>query len=102
MIKVNKTILNLTDIFSYMSVAMTLSVLENFTQSRNSFNESKDFLVENIFEFGQHVDEVSALTEQIEILDKNIKNLVDALLCHESKCIEKRFALKDLQAIGLN
>ena len=102
MIKVDRTILNLADIFAHMNVALTLSILENFTQSRNFLQEGKDFLVANTFEFGQHVEEVSALTEQIEITNKNIKSLEDALLCHESKCIEKRLSLKDLQAVGLN
>lgn len=102
MIKVDRTKLNLIDIFTHMSIAITLSVIENFTQSRDFLQKGRDYLVENTFEFGEHVEEISALDEQISITTENIKQLTNALLCHESKCIEKRMALKDLQSIGLN
>ncbi len=102
MIKIDKTLLNLSDVFSYMSVAKTLSILESFTQSKKSLEKNKEFFVANAFEFGQYVDMIAMLAEQIKYLDKNIKTLTTALLAHESKVIEKRLDLKELQVICLN
>jgi len=102
MIKVDKRLLELSDVVTYMSVAMTLSTLASFTQSKKNLEAYKDYFIANAFEFGQHVEEVDAITEQLEYLNKNIKTLENAILYHEAKCIEKRIGLGKLQSVGLN
>lgn len=101
-LKINTTIFNLIEVVTHISQGITLSLCENLRASREVFIEGREFLVENTFEFGENIENILLLEIQIDILNKNIKTLEDALLCHESKCIEKRLALKDLQKIGLN
>lgn len=100
--KVNRTIFTLSEIFTHLSLAITLAMLENLILSRSHFEEGKKFLIENTFEFGENVEAVALATEQIEILDINIRTLTNVLLCHEAKVIEKRIVLGDLKAICLN
>ena len=101
-LKINTTTFDLIDIFTNMSQAITLSICENLRDSREVFIKGRDFLIENTFEFDDNIENILLIETQIEILDKNITTLENALLCHESKCIEKRPSLKDLQSIGLN
>lgn len=102
MIKVDKTVLNLNDVFTHMNVILTIAILTNFKKIKVDYQKTKEFLVNNTFEFGQHVEYVTKLGEQIKYLDINIKTLEEAMLAHESKAFEKRFLLKDLQVFGLN
>jgi hypothetical protein len=99
---INTTLFNLIEVVTHIPQAVTMSLCESLRASRDSFVEGRKFLIENTFEFGENVENITQLDLQIDILNKNIKTLEDALLCHESKCIEKRLALKDLQKIGLN
>jgi hypothetical protein len=100
--KIDRTILDLSDVFKYISLAKILSILESFTKSRKLLQKTKAFLIADTYDFNKHVEIVAAITEQLEYLDKNIKTLQVAMLAHESKCIEKRIGLGKLQNVGLN
>lgn len=102
MIKVNKTILNLSDVVTNMTVADTLSVLGDFTEARKELQEAKDMLATDEIETIKRANDMKALGEQISYLDLNIKTLENAMLYHEAKSLEKRPTLKDLQILSLN
>jgi hypothetical protein len=58
--------------------------------------------INDTFEFGQNVEEISLIDEQLKYLNKNIKTFEDALMCHETKIFEKRTSMGDLGELCLN
>ena len=102
MIKLNKTIFDLVTVYLNLTQAETWLL----SKTLNKVKADLDGLVLDITEnrlFDTHYnEELVAVQTQLVFVNKNIKTLGDALLCHESKIFEKRLSLKDLQLFYLN
>jgi len=100
--KLNTTLFDLDVIFTTMSHAQTLSTIINLKEVRTELIEVRNECLEETFEFDENVDEISFIDKQLVYINKNIRTLENALLCHESKISEKRTALSDLGTFWLN
>ena len=89
-------------VFTTMSHAETLFVVIKLKEVRAKLNDIRDECLEETFEFDQNVEEISFINKQLSYVNKNIRTLENALLCHESKISEKRTSLEDLGTFWLN
>lgn len=85
--------LNITDIISYHEELLTI---------KNDLNHCLSLLREDSTDIDERLSEIIDIEEQMICLDANIKVLVDAILAHESKVIEKRTTLGSLGLFNLN
>jgi hypothetical protein len=100
--KVHKTLLVLEQIVEHMTHAkawLLANELEEFIETYKA--DRKDIILKTYY-FGQHLNQIKAIDEQLEYLEKNLKTVRIALLAFETKFVEKRFALGDLQVFVLN
>ena len=100
--KLNTTLFDLDVIFTTMSHAETLSSIINLKEIRTELIEIRNECLEETFEFDQNVEELEFIDKQLIYINKNIRTLENALLCHESKIVDKRTSLEDLGTFWLN
>ncbi len=93
MINVNRTILKLEVLFTAMTHADLWLMSKELHETLIELDLHRNDVIANTYSFGQNVDEVKALNEQIYFLKQNIKIVETALLCHESKIFEKSVRL---------
>lgn len=98
----NKKLFALDEVYSNIPYGRTLSMLLGLKEIRETLVEIKDGLLAETFAFGQNVDEVAMIDEQLIYLNKNIKTFEEALMCHETKVIEKRTMFGGLGVFYLN
>ncbi len=98
----NTTLFDLDVVFTTMSHAETLSAIINLKEVKAELIEIRDECLEETFEFDQNVEEIAFINKQLSYVNKNIRTLENALLCHESKISEKRTSLEDLGTFWLN
>ncbi len=98
----NTTLFDLDVVFTTMSHAETLSAIINLKEVKAELIEIRDECLEETFEFDQNVEEIAFINKQLSYVNKNIRTLENALLCHESKISEKRTTLSDLGTLWLN
>ncbi len=98
----NTTLFDLNVIFTTMSHAQTLDMCTSLKIVREDLIEYRNECLEETLEFDQNVDEINFIDTQLIYLNKNIKTLENALLCHESKISEKRTTIGDLGIFWLN
>lgn len=98
----NTTLFDLDVVFTTMSHAETLSAIINLKEVKAELIEIRDECLEETFEFDQNVEEIAFINKQLTYVNKNIRTLENALLCHESKISEKRTSLEDLGTFWLN
>lgn len=100
--KINKKLFELSEIYETLSHAKTLSMLIDLKLIREEIMNVKTKLIEDTYGFGENVDEISVIDEQLTYLNKNIRVFENALMCHETKIIEKRTTLGELGVFYLN
>lgn len=100
--KLNTTLFDLDVIFTTMSHAETLSAIINLKEVKEELIEIRDECLEETFEFDQNVEEIAFINKQLSYVNKNIRTLENALLCHESKIVEKRTTLGEIGTFWLN
>ena len=100
--KINTTLFELDVVFETMSHGKIWSMLFDLKDVRDKLVEIRDANVEETFEFDQNVEEVSFIDEQLKYINKNIRTFENALLCHESKVVDKRTTMGELGVFWLN
>ena len=100
--KINTTLFELDVIHETMSHGKIWSMLFDLKDVRDKLVEIRDANVEETFEFDQNVEEVSFIDEQLKYINKNIRTFENALLCHESKVVDKRTTMGELGVFWLN
>ena len=100
--KLNTKLFDLDVVFTTMSHAETLLTITDLKEVRTELLEIRNECLEETFEFDENVEELSFIDTQLIYLNKNIRTLENALLCHESKISEKRTTLSDLGTLWLN
>lgn len=100
--KINKELFDLATIYDNLSQAQIWSMSNNLTSVKYNLEELLfDIADHQLFE-KQYKEQKEAIENQLFFVNANIKTLEDALLCHESKFIEKRTNLGDLGMFCLN
>jgi hypothetical protein len=100
--KLNTTLFELDVIFTTMSHAQTLEMCIRLKEVRKQLLEVRNECLEDTFEFGQNVDEVSFIDAQLIYINKNIRTFENALLCHYQLFSQKIKILNDEIIIYLN
>ena len=100
--KLDTTLFELDVVFETMSHGTTWGILIDLKDIKRELLEVRDEFISEAFEFGENVEEVSHIDEQLKYLNKNIRTFENALLAHHTKCSEKRTLLNDLITIWLN
>lgn len=100
--KLNKTLFELDVIFETLSHAKTWLMLVDLKNIKNELMEVRKECLEETFDFNENVDEISFIDKQLVYVNKNIKTFENALLCHESKIVEKRTIMNETNVFWLN
>ena len=100
--KLDTTLFELDVVFETMSHGTTWAILIDLKDIKKELLEVRDEFINETFEFGENVEEVSHIDEQLKYLNKNIRTFENALLCHESKIFEKRTSIGELGVFCLN
>jgi len=87
--KANKTVFELLDIFSNFTIIETIKILNSVKEARQELFEVFEILKLSCDELHNY-SEMQLFREQIRFADNNIKVLEEAIMCHETKIIEKR------------
>jgi len=102
MLKINKVLFDLSTVYSSISQSQTWMMANTLIKAKESL---EDFLLEiedrKLFD-AHYQTEKDTIEDQLFYVNANIKTLQDALLCHETKFIEKRVGLGDLGVFCLN
>ena len=85
----------------YLTLVEFKTILEGL---KEIFTESRDKLVEMTFEFGQHVEAITAINTQLDVVEHNLKVVTDAMLMKEAEPIEhwQEFEALNLHLVCLN
>jgi hypothetical protein len=100
--KLDTTLFDLDVIFTTMTHGQTLLLATNLKEVKQALIDVRNECIEDTFEVDKNVDELSFIDTQLIYVNKNIRTLENALLCHESKISEKRTTLNDLGNFWLN
>jgi hypothetical protein len=102
MLKVNKVLFDLSTVYSNLTQAETWMMANTLTGVKANL---EDLLIDvrqhELFD-NHYKEQKEALEQQLFYVKSNIRTLQDALLCHETKFIEKRTGLGDLGVFCLN
>ena len=102
MLKINKTLFELSVVYDCISQAETWSMANDLTNTKFNLEGLLAELNENKLFDNHYKEQTDAIENQLYYVNANIKVLQDALLCHESQFIEKRTTLGDLGMFCLN
>lgn len=102
--KLELTRLNLYVLFNGVDYLTLVDMKEKLTGVKNSMEESKNTLIEMTFEFGQNVEAVALIEQQLEIVNANLKAVNDAILMKEAEPFEhwQEFEVLELHNFCLN
>lgn len=98
--KINKKVLELSNIFPVLSVEQILYHLNLFKEAKDDLEALLAILELSNPELAQV--EISAVTEQIILAKENIRVLETAMMCYETKAIEKRTLMGTSTTFYLN
>lgn len=102
MIPINKQLFDLSEVYSNWKQQETWWTTATLRQQRQRLIECLQNIKDHSLYDGHYKEEFDAITLQLFYVDKNLRTLEDALLCHETKCFEKRPSLGDHAVFGLN
>jgi len=102
MMKLDTTLFELDVVFETMTHSTTWGILLDLKEVKNELIDIRKEYINDAMSFGQFVDEITQIDQQLVYINKNIRTFEDALMCHESKIFEKRTSMGELGQIGLN
>lgn len=101
--KVNKTIFELDVVYETITLAKTLEMVDALSVSIEQMEDMKMELnyktIKNGISYQRYIKDID---EMLSYCLHNHRTLINAVLIHESKVLEKRPSLGDLQTICLN
>lgn len=86
---INKILLDLASTFSTLTHVETIEVLAELVDVRDELNSCLRDLKLDSTELEMRLNKMMEIEDQIILLNKNIRTLENALLCHESKIFER-------------
>lgn len=99
---VNRTLLDLATLYATLTVFETMEILDQVTEAKGELEDVLKMLREDSTDIQERLDEIMRVEEQLEYIDKNIRTLENAILCHETKIFEKRNVLGKTAILCLN
>ncbi len=102
MLAVNKVLFDLSTVYSNISQSETWMMANTLMKAKEGLEEFLIEIEDNKLFDTHYQKEKNAIEDQLFYVNANIKTLQDALLCHETKFIEKRTGLGDLGVFCLN
>ena len=105
MLKINTTLFDLDVLYKTLSHGAISTMLDSLLYVKSEIKDCLDYL-NYLSEQGDLKDDElemhSHLTMQMFYINKNVRTLEDALLCHMTKTFEKRTIMGELTNICLN
>lgn len=102
MLKINKVLFDLSTVYDSLTQSQTWLMANTLTKVKGNLEDLLADISEHQLFDSHYKEQKDALEEQLFYVNSNIKTLQDALLCHETKFIEKRINLGDLGVFCLN
>ena len=99
--KVNTKILDLERLMT-MAQATVWDMTRILNNVKKELLTARELLIEYTFEFGQNVDELQYIDQQLFFVNNNLKTLEEALLHHESKIFKMPIGKQSQQVFCLN
>jgi hypothetical protein len=101
--KINTTLFELDVVYTTIPLAKTMEMAETFSIAIEQMEDMKMQINYKTIKEGVSYDSyIKDIDSQLFYCRHNYKILIDSLLIHESKVLEKRLSLGDLQTICLN
>ena len=99
---VNKTILELAQVYASHTHGETIEFLNELVSLRDELIDTQTELMEEDVDDESVSKALSEIEEQIVYLNRNIRTVEDALLCHNAKTFEKRLTRGGVATYCLN
>lgn len=100
--KINKQIYELSDVYGQMVLGDIMESLDEMLEIKIQLLAALDTLRSDSTDMSNRLDEIIGVEEQLTYLNENIMVFTHAVMCHESKVIEKRTNLGNLGLFNLN
>lgn len=91
-------ILDLATVYATLSIQETLTALADIKESKETLDELLILMKADSSDMETRLHHISCIEEQIDLANKNIRVLENAIMCHETKIFEKR-TLQDKTAV---
>lgn len=102
MLKVNTVLFDLATVYEKLTQAETWNMANTLTKVKFNLEDLLADINEHQLFDNHYKEQTDAIETQLYYVNANIEVLQDALLCHETKFIEKRTTLGDLGVFCLN
>ena len=95
-------ILDLATVYATLSIQETLTALADIKESKETLDELLILMKADSSDMETRLHHISCIEEQIDLANKNIRVLENAIMCHETKIFEKRTLQDKTTVICLN
>ena len=95
-------ILDLATVYATLSIQETLTALADIKESKETLDELLILMKADSSDMETRLYHISCIEEQIDLANKNIRVLENAIMCHETKIFEKRTVQDKTAVICLN
>ena len=95
-------ILDLAPVYATLSIQETLTALADIKESTETLDELLILMKADSSDMETRLYHISCIEEQIDLANKNIRVLENAIMCHETKIFEKRTVQDKTAVICLN
>lgn len=102
MLKINNVLFELSNVYENLSQAKTWDMTNILTEIKSNLESLIEDVKQSQLYEDQYKEHIDLVNKQLFYVNSNIKTLQDALLCHETKFIQKRTGLGDLGVFCLN
>lgn len=95
-------LLDLATVYATLTVHETLTMLADIKESKATLEELLILTKADSTDMETRLHHISCIEEQIDLANKNIRVLENAIMCHETKIFEKRTLQNKTAVICLN
>ena len=100
--KTNKIVFDLATVYASFTVHETIKILADAREGKEELDELLILLKADSSDMEARLYNIACVEEQIDLANKNIRVLENAIMCHETKIFEKRTVQDKTAVICLN
>lgn len=100
--KINTDVLDLVNVYENLKLAEILDLYDGVIEAKNGLEHCLAMLRDDSTDILERIQEIMDIEEQMAFIDANIKVLITAILCHESRVFERRTLSSGLAHVCLN